>query len=59
MVFGDEYNDIAMLKCVPYSFAMSTCQRSRCQNRQRPMKRRELKTVLKKADHERTERLRR
>ena len=23
MVFGDEYNDIAMLKSVPYSFAMS------------------------------------
>ena len=23
IVFGDEYNDIAMLKSVPYSFAMA------------------------------------
>lgn len=27
IVFGDEYNDIAMLKSVPYSFAMAPCQR--------------------------------
>ena len=41
IVFGDEYNDIAMLKSVPYSFAMAHAKDG--VKRQRHMKRRELR----------------